>query len=348
MPSKKKQGRNFFTDIWRKVVALVLAVFAWFTIHKQVESHAQAFDVKVPLQIECSNDGVILPENAVEVTLTIRNSLFASRISPNDFVVKYIVQDTVSTIPEKGKIVKLYSDRDIKISRKPILTEVFFDANKSNTSFFIDKSSIKNVPVEVRHKGKMAYGKVPQFSASPEFVQIEGPSTKLAEIHQAFTEEIDITGLSRDGHFEAELAPFEKGVKIVQGPVNSAIRIEAKALNARQMQLCRLEGKLPVGVLHSSPQRLKIVNDKPYEVNLTFETDAETFAEIRKLKLRPYMDISSIDRESKGIEVPVQLDLPKSISERVLHVKKEPEAFILDLELPGNDAKGTAEGGNGN
>ena len=327
MDNENKRKRSFFTDIWRKVIALFLAIFAWYAIHKQLVENMPVIEMKVPLQIECYDKRVILPEDDFEIMLKIKNSTLFNKLSPDDFEVKYIVTERVGTIPDGGMNVTLNRGKNFKIKKPPFTTSVGYDIN---TSFFIDKVSVKTVPVEVKHTGKLQYGKVPQFEVSPEYVQIEGPSALLMNIHQVYTEEIDISGVKKDTHFEGRLRALPDKVKLFENRIPT-ISIIANALSAKEMQSYSLGRKLPLSILHSTPQRSRLENDKMLDVELTFETDAETISEIRRLRLKPYLDLSSVSSDSGEIEVPVMLDLPRNVAERVHHVKKEPEVFKVKL-----------------
>ncbi|MBO4511141.1 MAG: YbbR-like domain-containing protein [Victivallales bacterium] len=327
MENSKTKKRTFFTDIWRKVIALFLAIFAWYAIHKQLVESMPVIELKVPLQIECDDKRVILPEENFEITLKIKNSTLSNKLSPDDFEVKYIVTERVGTIPDGGMNVTLNRGKNFKIRKPLFTTSVGYDIN---TSFFIDKVSVKTVPVEVKPTGKLQYGKVPQFEVSPEYVQIEGPSAVLMNIHQLYTEEIDISDVMKDTHFDGRLQALPDKVKMFENRVPS-ISIVANALSAKEIQSYSLGRKLPISILYSTPQRSRLENDKMMEVELTFETDAETIGEIKRLRLKPFLDLSSVSEDSGEIEVPVMLDLPRNVAERVYHVRKEPETFRVKL-----------------
>ena len=327
MENSKTTNRTFFTDIWRKVIALFLAIFAWYAIHKQLVESMPVIELKVPLQIECDDKRVILPEENFEITLKIKTSTLSNKLSPDDFEVKYIVTEKVGTIPDGGMNVTLNRGKNFKIRKPLFTTSVGYDIN---TSFFIDKLSVKTVQVNVKHTGKLQYGKVPQFEASPGYVQIEGPSAVLMNIHQLDTEEIDISNVKKDTHFDGRLKALPDKVKMFENRAPS-ISIVANALSAEEIQTYGLGRKLPISILYSTPQCSRLENGKTLEVELTFETDAETIGEIRRLRLKPYLDLSSVTEDSGEIEVPVMLDLPRNVAERVYHVRKEPETFRVKL-----------------
>ncbi|MBR6371814.1 MAG: YbbR-like domain-containing protein [Victivallales bacterium] len=327
MESDKTRKRTFFTDIWRKGIALFLAIFAWYAIHKQLVEGMPVVELKVPLQIECDDKQVILPEKEFEINLKIKSSILSNKLSPDDFEVKYIVTERVGTIPDGGMNVSLNRRKKFRIKKPPFTSSVGYDIN---TSFFIDKVSVKTVPVEVKYTGNLQYGKVPQFEVSPEYVQIEGPSAMLMNIHQVYTAEIDISGVKKDTHFEGRLQALPDKVRLFENRVPS-ISIVANTLSAREIQSYSLGRKLPISLMYPMPQRCRLENDKPMEVELTFETDAETIGEIRRLKLKPYLDLSSVSAERGEIEVPVMLDLPRNVAEHVFHVRKEPEVFRVKL-----------------
>ena len=143
MKDTKTKKRSFFTDIWRKVIALFLAIFAWYAIHKQLVEGLPVISMKVPLQIECADKQVILPENTMEITLKIKNSILLNKLSPDDFEVKYVVTENVNTIPDGGMTVFLNRGKDYKIKKPPFTTNVGFDIN---TSFFLEYiSTVKYV-----------------------------------------------------------------------------------------------------------------------------------------------------------------------------------------------------------
>ena len=74
MMDTRTKKRSFFTDIWRKVIALFLAIFAWYAIHKQLVEGLPVISMKVPLQIECADKQVILPEKTMPYSYRSRRS----------------------------------------------------------------------------------------------------------------------------------------------------------------------------------------------------------------------------------------------------------------------------------
>lgn len=328
MKRKNKKGRTFFTDIWRKIIALALAFFVWYMINQQISEDYRVYDV--PVTLVCKDKQVILPDEMPLVNIRVRTSRDSMQFDAKDFDVELFVNEDENSIHHGGMTLNISNTSKFKVRRKPWFTKVTgFEPLKSQ--LFLDKLVVKGVPISVKTSGNMGRGLAPQFSLTPEKVILEGPSAVLNNITKIHTETVPLEGVKEDMKYQLELENLGSQV-VVSGKdlQDGKVQAHLKVVKARDIQTVMWE-KLPVRVIYGTPQLFKVDVNTPLTVKVTISADQNTINELKNLELRPYVDLASIAHEGEANDVPVQLDLPEKLTDKILKIEKSPLDFNLKL-----------------
>ncbi len=328
MPDKKKKKRSFFTDIWRKVIAIGLAVFVWYAINQQVSTHYPEYDVVVPLKLECADESVILPEKTPNVTLRVKTSLAQQELVPDRFEVRLPIRESYESIPDNGMLVNIHGNSRFLNTKRPPFTRVV--SYSINASVFIDKRVVKKVPVAVKFTGKLAAGLVPGFIVSPSDVLIEGPSSALMDVNQVHTEKIDISDAKDGIVFDPLLDIVDRRVKLHDRHPDETVNVKLKAVNPEKLDTIVLND-LPVRVLCPTPQKIMLKNGYPLKATVTFSAEMGTLAAIKAMDVKPYIDISGVGADRKSAVLPLQIDLPIEVSDKIFNMVKSPSEFKVEF-----------------
>ncbi|MBI4709864.1 MAG: YbbR-like domain-containing protein [Nitrospirae bacterium] len=186
-----------------KLISFTLAVALWFFV---VSKGRSGIIMDVPLGFKNLPPGLELVETAKTVSLTIEGQ---------ERLLKNLKQDNISVAidlknAKKGETSFLIAGDDIRLPQSIVVTKI----SPQKVKLMLEEKLKKSVPVKPVITGLPAEGfAVKKIEVEPKTVEIEGPVNSVTKIYSVRTEPVDISDVTEDFHFTANLNITRKNVR---------------------------------------------------------------------------------------------------------------------------------------
>ncbi len=301
--------RTFWSDIWRKVIALLLAIATWFFVMKKITVPMTI--EHVPVTIHYDRNVYVMQQERFFVDLQV-STLLDIEPSPDDF--KLVIQmppnpefhsDFTKPVECNAKIVK----------KKPKYVKI---TSFSQQLLYVsgDVMKTKHVRVRVNYTLSPQDRRVPHFLVEPERVEIRGPSRSLPKEEEIWTESISLPAGKKDNFIVQQVLALPANPRISLVDTQS---VKVTVIYDKEGENRPVEQKhwdVPVLVLNCNPPRVEIKDKEPLVVDVVLKGLENLHT---NLKPHPFIDLSEIDLSSAEEEkfVPVQLleaPLPEGVT----------------------------------
>ncbi len=277
----RKPKRTFFTDFWRKVVALILgvAVFALVNMQMQVTSPVQ----QVKLKIRYDSSKFYLRRSEFEVDLEVASSAKLSQLSAEQFLLAVDLPD--SHLNPGQHTINLKRLRSI-VTRKPSGVRVKAILPQTLTVPF-DVIKKRQARVQPQITGTLPEGYEQSYICEPAEVELTGPSLLMQGISQVGTEEQPLSPNA--------LAPFSTMLQVLSPAPGviavhpEKIRVEVRIEDMRRMTTRTISRQLS-GVLLPVSGNLVLMSPPASEVKLVVGGQYRSVNNLNEDKLRVMAD----------------------------------------------------------
>jgi diadenylate cyclase len=194
--AKTKVHRRFFSNLWPKLLTLLLVTSCWLIISAK---QGEIITVTAPLKFHNLPDGLTLVKTSpdeVDVQLKAFSSLVPS---PKQLDIEADIN--LSNMREGVNQISLKS-KDFQLPLGLIVTEI----NPSIVKVTMEKKIRRNLPVRVKTSGRLPgrlyKGKI---TVEPASVEVEGPQHVMESLDSVDTEEVNLSGIQRGSVVEKRL-----------------------------------------------------------------------------------------------------------------------------------------------
>jgi len=207
----------FTTNIWLKLLSLILAIALWFFV---MLSGRSGIILDVPVKFVNIPAGFEIVGAPKTVSVGIEGQ---------ERLLKNLKQEEISVVIDlstsrAGKNLFHISEKNIKIPKALVITNI----SPRTIGLILEERLRKEVPVEPVIIGFPAEGfKVKEIKVIPERVTIEGPRSVITRIHRVNTEPIDITGINSDLYYNAYLDLAKSNVKVETYEIEVSIKLRS-------------------------------------------------------------------------------------------------------------------------
>lgn len=172
-------------NIGLKIMALVLALVAWYAVRETISNEIVVADV--PLKIRVPEGWAILDQSVDMLNINLRGSQEDIRLLDRKQI-KAVVDLRSRASDQPGEI--LLSSRNIEgIGGLRVLA-----LTPNRVAIRLDRELEKKVPVKGKTLGKPLSGDVDKVACEPAVVLLRGPAQHLASVEWVFTEPVDVDG----------------------------------------------------------------------------------------------------------------------------------------------------------
>ncbi|MBR0458981.1 MAG: hypothetical protein IJJ26_07075 [Victivallales bacterium] len=310
-----KAKRTFWSDIWRKVIALLLAIATCVLV--MMKSAKTVTIEGVPVIIQYDRNKYFLPQNRFSINLQV-SSWLDIPIRPDDFELVYEMPSNI-----QSKFTWDAGCDDKIVRRKPRFVKIeSFSPQVLKVSG--DVMETRNVRVRVNYTLPPSDRQVPQFKVEPERVKVRGPSYDVRREVEIWTESIDLVAGRKESYIEQ---------KNLVSPLNSRISL----VDTQSVKVTVIYGTpgedrtywdVPVLVLNDVFPRVDIRDKEPLVVDMVVKGGENLPG---NQKLHPYLDLSRIDFKEAEKNLYVEIELLEKLPEGVT-VEFQP-ATTISLHL---------------
>jgi len=270
-------------DFWRKLIALFFALLLYFYVHNEVRSMPQRVD-SVPIDITLPQELMDVDPKPYFVTLNIRSNRDAA-VSPSMLRGKIEV-DYSRYIQGKPYVVALKPEN----FREPLGVRIS-GVDPNEIALNLQRRMSRDVPVRVTFSNRLS----PDYKSSlssciPSTVRITGPEQLVHDLKSVSTRPIPLSENITEGFEYVAVLDAPNGTAISPEKVTCQVDVE-KNYEQRTFQ------SLPVLLLTQSggkPYRTEFPG--PARVEVTVRGLAGSVAALTPAEVRPYLDISHIDK----------------------------------------------------
>lgn len=297
-----------------KIISLIVAIFL-FVFNRM--SNREEHQLYIPLTVKLQDN--------LAIADPIKENIFVVIMGDPEKEIKQIRREDIEvfidlldkteegeyTVPvEYRKVGSILSDLEISIELEPNIMKVK-----------LEKRQEKNVEIKIKTKGEPARGyKLEGFSFTPVFAKITGPHSRVGRIETVYTEDIDITGRTRNFNGSIKLKSEDPVIDFKGGTVvefNAAIKeiIEERTFEGEKIILNNLapilkNGRpLPDGMIKVKAPLVTLDRLDPDDMTL-------------------FIDCEKIVYPGK-VEVQIQTHTPDTVEV----VDFEPKQLIIDFVL---------------
>jgi YbbR domain-containing protein len=275
-----------------KLVALILAIFLWYSITK-TERDAERV-IEVPVSLRRIPDGLTVvnpPLKAVSVTLrgprTILDNVDDRRGRLQIGLANLALGD--NRIDLSGTMLNPELPRSLKVVR--------FDP--PSLTLHADRRTMRRVPVKPDLAGSPALGyTVAESTVTPEVVEVTGPARLIDDLKQVRTEPIDLRGANETVQRSMLLERIDPAVTFVPDAVRVSVRLEE---NVAVREFSKVPIALPEGVTHVQPSAIDLSIRGPQRLLHNLKLDPEAV----------HLDVSGLPPGTHTIAV--QVTLPEGL-----------------------------------
>lgn len=270
-------------DFWRKLIALFFALLLYFYVHNEVRSTPQKVD-NVPVDIILPQELMDVDPKPYFVTLDIKNNR-ETTVSPPMLRGRVEVEYS-RYVPKKPYVVTLKA-ADF---RAPLGIRVI-GVEPAEIALNLQQRMTRDVPVRVTFSNRLS----PDYKSSlanciPSTVRVVGPEQLLRDLKSVSTQPIPLSESITEGFEYVAQLDAPAGTTISPEKVTCQVDVE-KNYEQRTFQ------SLPVLLLTlSGGKPLKTEFLGPSRVEATVRGLAGSVAALVPAEVRPYLDISHIDK----------------------------------------------------
>lgn len=314
--------RTFFTDFWRKLITLVLALVIWETVNVTLpDGEFDFFPLQtihgIPIQLLYDDNEVFVDNPKHTIDLQCR-ALFTRKLTADDFIVQkqLILPEGLEVSKPKLQIEKA----NIKCRRHLVKL-----ISWTPTVFSLDASKIveKELPIS-KHKiiDRTAKDKNTKITITPASVRLRGPASILNEMQS-----IPAALITIDDHITSYEAPGELELpehveNLTEEKIIVKIAIVKEAKNSQHHLFNQ-----PLLVIPSPNPNLQF--PEGYKIPNVEVTLEGILTNEQLQKVRPFLDLSAITKEG-DYTIPVQLlYLPNNVITEII-----PKELSLSLKIP--------------
>jgi YbbR domain-containing protein len=321
-------GKAVLANKGVKLLSLLLAVIAWYTIQEAIRFETVLEDV--PLQVKVDEGWAVLDQSAATVDILFRGSQDAIRGLSRDRVsvtvdVSGRKTATTLTLGLDPRLVRAVAGVRALEIRPPQLT------------LSLDQEGDRLVPVKVEIAGSPPAGhEVDKVECDPASVLVLGPRQRLREIEVVQTAPIDLEGRVRSFQLTSSLIPpsdrWVARMEPARVKVSVSLLERAATREFDEVRVFVLANPDLGPSLRLSADRVKVVLTGPPDV-----MDA-----LQKADIRAYVDSIGLAPAARQ-DLPVRVHAPAGVS--VTSVQPPTVSVLLDAPppAPGNsEATGTA------
>lgn len=251
-----------------KILALVFSALLWLIVMNSENPIMSRTYSGIPIEI-VHGEVITNKGNTYQVsdeTKTVTVEIQAKRSTLN----KIRSEDIKAVADMRDLTVNSMIEVKVSVPRYPISSA---KATPSNVQVSIDSSSSKTFAITAATSGTLRDGYIlGDVKASPEKVEISGPTTQVESIAKVVAE-VDVSGLSTDSKLPAELILYDEGGKIIDptmlktnlGNEGASVNITLKRtkkvpLNFDTSLLKPAEG-YKIGEITVEPQTIQLAGD---------------------------------------------------------------------------------------
>lgn len=206
-----------FSNIWLKVLSIILAFSLWFFVTYRGQSE---LSIDVPIEFKNLPAGLeIVRQNVRTTGLNISgHERMLKDLHPKDVRVAVDMSGA-----KKGEAV-YYFDTDNVIMPGSIKV---LRIDPSSVKVTVDESVVKVLPVKAPVIGSPEKGyRVTSINIAPTTVEVEGPAAEMSRTTFLRTEPVDITGLDTGITQDAHINTNGRNIRLKKQDIAVTIRIE--------------------------------------------------------------------------------------------------------------------------
>lgn len=206
----------FTTNIWLKLISLMMAVALWFFV---IMSGRSEVTMNVPVKFINVPDKSEVVDYPKSISVTIEGQ---------EQLLKYLKPDDVKAVidisdAKSGRSFYTVSKKNINLPKPFLVTGI----DPETFSLTIERQLTKVVPVKPHIVGAPEKGyKISAIKVAPGAVTLEGPESAISKIEVARTEPIDITGINSNLVYKANLDLSDTLIKKNINKVDITLSVE--------------------------------------------------------------------------------------------------------------------------
>ncbi len=270
-------------DFWRKFIALFFALLLYFYVHNEVRSTPQKVD-NVPVDIVLPQELMDVDPKLHFVTLGIKSNRDAA-ISPS--MLRGRVQVEYSRYIPGNPYVLSLKPEDFRV---PLGIQVI-EVTPAEIALNLQQRVSRDVPVRVVFSNRLS----PDYKSSlasciPGTVRVTGPKQLVGELKSVSTQPIPLSESVTEGFEYVATLDAPAGITLSPEKVTCQVDVE-RNYEQRTFQA------LPIQLLtQTGGKLLKTELLGPGRVEVTVRGLAGSVATLVPAEVRPYLDISHIDK----------------------------------------------------
>ncbi|KAB0672550.1 TIGR00159 family protein [Oryzomonas sagensis] len=211
LPEKEKPRESFrqrfFSNLLPKTAVLLIVIAFWALITSRQGAIAT---VTAPVRLHGIPQGLVLLRSSPE-EVEVQVKSFSS-LTPTPAKLDIAADIDLSEVREGAAIVRIRNS-DFKLPSGMVVGSV----NPSSIRIVTEKKVRKTVPVRVALRGRLPRGLgAYRVVASPDTVEVEGPSGQISKLEAVATEEVDASKLVKGKEYQKNLLPPYKNVTILR------------------------------------------------------------------------------------------------------------------------------------
>lgn len=283
-----------FNNIRLKLLALILAIGAWYAIREVI--NYEVVIANIPVEIKIAEGWAVLRQSSDSARVTFRGSQDNIRLIDNKQIKVLIDLGTNSVAGSLDVRLQLKNVKGAQGVR-PVRIE------PEIIQISTDRESEKTVPVKSRTTGKPFAGEVEKTICEPAAVLLRGPAQQLAQTEWIYTDPVDVEGRLESFVKRCRLMPpsntWTPIIEPTEVQVSVFITVKNETLDLRN---------LPVEVViqPSSAYKTEVM---PAKVNVVLTGKAEDLEQMKKKTPKVFVDCTELD-QSITYDLPVLVFLP--------------------------------------
>ena len=338
-----KKKRSFFTDIWRKIAALALALLLFFNLDKSAKMETIIRDVDIQVSLP-SEEYVIKGFEPKTADIRVTTPKLTREPEKSGFALKYAVP--VKKLEGDAKEIKVVLHDDIieiNGEYRGIHASLVSDEGRIGKELKIrlDRKTMKQVPVTVfkgslEHKEYTAVTNI--VDEESRMVVLYGPSEELMDISEVRTKILDFRGRETERKFTVTLELDDIELKehgiTIEG--KRTVDVEVELVDSLKLDSYRFD-EVPVSVLMPPQQDYAVffTGIEQPKVNIVISGAPEVVHHYQKIKPVVCIDLRDVKKEGE-LNAAVQVLNLNDMGLKELHLS--PKAFqIYVRKFPKNE-----------
>lgn len=278
-----------------KILAVVLAVVAWYAIREAISSEAMVKNIRV--KVITDEGWAVLDQSVADVDVLFRGSEEDLRyLNREQITVSVAMRGRKS---REGTVVMHLGPENVKALTGARAVRV--DPNEITLS--LDREGDKEVPVKADVVGTPPEDfEVSKVICTPATVVVHGPRQRLAMVETVRTEAIDLEGRLRSFQLNRAILPLGE---------SWSARVEPDSVNV-QVAIVQRTARIEFDNVRVSalvrPNSRDAVQFWPPTVKVTLSGKSELLGNVEKEKLLAFVDCSSLERGAR-VSLPVRVPI---------------------------------------